>query len=113
MPSTKCSFMNKLRIKKGDTVKVLSGKDKGKTGKVLEVLPRQAKVVVENVNVHTRFERSRQEGVASQKISFPAPLPVGKVMLIDPNSGNGSRIGYTFLENGNKQRIAKSSGKAV
>ena len=50
--------MNKLKIKTGDTVKVLSGKDKGKTGKVLKVMPKISKVMVENVNVHTRFERS-------------------------------------------------------
>ena len=105
--------MNKLRIKKGDTVKVLSGKDKGKTGKVLQVLPKLSKVVVENINTHTRFERSRNTGEASKKIEFFAPLPVSKVMLIDNNSGNPSRVGFKFLENGSKQRIGKDSGKAV
>jgi large subunit ribosomal protein L24 len=105
--------MNKLRIKKGDTVKVLSGKYKGKTGKILEVLPKIGKVVVENVNMHTRFERSRKAGEPGKKVSFTAPLPAGKVMLIDPNSGSTSRVGYKFLENGTKQRIAKASSKAV
>ena len=105
--------MNKLKIKKGDTVKILSGKDKGKTGLVLQVLPRLAKVVVENINMHTRFERSRQAGQPGKKIEFSAPLSISKVMLIDSNSGNPSRVGYTFLENGNKQRVGKDSGKAV
>lgn len=105
--------MNKLRIKKGDTVKVLSGKDKGKTGKILSVLPSAGRVVVDNVNMHTKFERSRKAGQASKKIVFAAPLSASKVMLVDPNSGNPSRIGFRFLENGNKQRVAKQSGKAV
>lgn len=105
--------MNKLRIKKGDTVKVLSGKDKGKTGKVLTVLPKISKVVVENVNMHTRFQKSKQAGQPGQKITFAGAMPVGKVQLIDSNSGDPSRVTYTFLENGNKQRIGKSSGKAV
>ncbi len=105
--------MNKLRIKKGDTVKVISGKDKGKTGKVLQVMPKISKVVVENVNLHTKFEKSKQAGQPGKKITFSGPLTVSKVMLIDSNSGNTTRIGFTKLENGSKQRIAKASGKAV
>lgn len=105
--------MNKLRIKKGDSVKVLSGKDKGKTGKILQVLPKAGKVVVDNINMRTKFERSRKAGEGGKKITFAAPLPAGKVMLMDPNSGQTSRVTYKFLENGNKQRVAKASGKAV
>lgn len=105
--------MNKLRIKKGDSVKVLSGKDKGKTGKILSVFPKTSKVVVDNVNMRTKFERGRKAGEAGKKVTFAAPLPAGKVMLVDPNSGNTSRVAYKFLENGNKQRVAKASGKAV
>ena len=102
-----------MKIKKGDTVKILSGKDKGKTGKVMKVLPKIGKLVVENVALHTKFERSKTAGQPGKKITFFGSLPVSKVMLIDPNSGEGSRVKFTFLENGNKQRIAKSSGKAV
>lgn len=105
--------MNKLRIKKGDTVKVLSGKDKGKTGKVLSVLPAQMRVVVENVNMRTRFEKARQAGEKGKKVAFPAPLPSGKVQLLDPHSGKPSRVAYQFLESGLKQRTAKRSGKAI
>ncbi len=104
----------KLKIKKGDTVKVLSGKDKGKTGKVLRVLPDDHKVVVENVNVHTKYERPRgTRQRVSQKVSFASPMSSSKVMLIDPSSGKPSHVGYEILENGTKQRIAKKSGKAV
>jgi large subunit ribosomal protein L24 len=105
--------MNKLRIKKGDTVKVLSGKDRGRTGKVISVLPKIAKVVVENANSHTRFERAKKVGGKGKKITFFAPLPISKVQLVDSNTGNPSRISYKILDNGNKQRIAKVSGKAI
>jgi large subunit ribosomal protein L24 len=105
--------MIKLKIKKGDTVKVISGKDKGKTGKVLQVIPKIQKIVVESINIHTRFERSKQSGKPGQKVTFSSPLSISKVMVIDSNSGNPSRIGYTILENGKKQRIAKASGKAI
>ncbi len=102
-----------MKIKKGDNVKVISGKDKGKTGSVLRVLPEINRVVVENVNIHTKFEKSRRPGQPGQKIQAPAPINVSKVMLIDSNSGKPTRVGYIFLENGTKQRIGKSSGKAV
>ncbi|MEK7161645.1 MAG: 50S ribosomal protein L24 [Patescibacteria group bacterium] len=103
----------RLKIKTGDTVKVISGKDKGKTGKIIKVLPKLGKITVENVNMHTKFERSKKAGQPGKKVTFFAPFPVSKVMLLDPNSGEPSRISYTFLENGNKQRVAKASGKAV
>jgi large subunit ribosomal protein L24 len=105
--------MNKLKIKTGDTVKILSGKDKGKTGKVLKVLPKAGKVMVDNVSLHTRFERSKKAGEGGKKVTFFGSIPVSKVMLVDPNSGQATRVSFTFLENGAKQRIAKSSGKAV
>jgi len=105
--------MNKLRIKTGDTVKLLSGKDKGKTGKVIKVFPKTGKLVVEGVNLHTRFERSKKAGSGGKKVTFFASLFASKVMLVDPNSGNPTRVSFTFLENGNKQRIGKDSGKAI
>ena len=103
----------KLKIKKGDTVKVLSGKDKGKTGKVLRVYPENSKVVVENVNVHTKFQRSRKAGQPGTQITLSSPLSISKVMLVDSNSGKPTRVGFQILDDGTKQRIAKKSGKAV
>lgn len=105
--------MNKLRIKKGDTVKILSGKDRGKTGKVLEVIPKIRKLVVENVNLRTRFEKSKKAGQPGKKIVFSAPLSIAKAQLIDVHSGKPTRIGYQILENKVKQRMAKVSGKAI
>lgn len=103
----------KLKIRTGDTVKVISGKDKGKTGKVLKVYPKLGKVMVESVNIHTRFEKAKRAGEKGKKVTFSAPMQASKLMLVDPNSGNPTRIKFTFLENGNKQRVAKKSGKAV
>lgn len=105
--------MNKLKLKKGDTVKVLSGKDKGQTGKILSVIPAKSKVVVENVNMHFRFEKAKKAGEKGKKVEFSSPLAISKVMLIDSNSGNPTRVGYKLLENGKKQRMGKDSGKAV
>ena len=62
--------MNKFKIKTGDTVKVLSGKDKGRTGKVIKVLPKLAKLVVENVNLRTRFERAKKAGEKGKKVTI-------------------------------------------
>lgn len=103
----------KMKIKKGDTVKILSGKDKGKTGTVLRTMPSLGKVVVDNVNMHTKFKKGQTRRQVGQQISFAGSLNVSKVMLIDSNSGKPSRVGYQILENGTKQRIAKKSGKAI
>ncbi len=102
-----------MKIKKGDTVKVISGKDKGKTGKVLSVFSKTGKLTVENVNIHTKFVKSRRPGQSGQKVTSASPLTVSKVMLIDPHSGNPTRIGHIYLADGTKQRIAKTSGKAI
>lgn len=102
-----------MKIKKGDTVKVLSGKDKGKTGTVLRAIPAIGKVVVENVNVHTKFEKGKTNRQVGGKITFSGAMAVSKVMLIDSNSGEPTRVGYKTLENGTKQRIGRKSGKAV
>lgn len=105
--------INKMKIKKGDTVVVISGKDKGKNGKVLRTIPEAMKVVVDSVNIHTHFEKSKQPNKPGQKVMSPSPMPVSKVMLLDSNSGKTTRVGYEVLANGTKQRIARRSGKAV
>ena len=84
--------MNNLKIKKGDTVKVISGKDKGKTGKILKVLPKAGKVVVEKANLHTRFESARRAGEKGKKVEFSAPQFASKVMLVALNAGCATRV---------------------
>ena len=101
-----------LRIRRDDTVMVMVGKDKGKTGKVIEVNRKANKVTVEAINIHHRFEKKRS-GTAGQKITFPAGMPAGKVMLVCPSCGKQTRIGHKFLENGTKQRVCKKCEKAI
>lgn len=84
--------MNKLNIKKGDQVKVLSGKDKGKTGKVLDVFPKKGKVVVEGLNIHVRFSRPRRSNEKGQRVELPAPIWVSKLMLVCPHCGKLTRV---------------------
>lgn len=102
----------KLKIRKGDTVKVLSGKDRGKTGKILAVMPKEGKAVVEGLNLHTKFERAKKRGEPGKKVMVSSPLPVSKLQMVDPNTGKPTRVGYA-IEGGVKQRIAKKSKQPI
>ncbi|OGY88840.1 MAG: 50S ribosomal protein L24 [Candidatus Komeilibacteria bacterium RIFCSPLOWO2_01_FULL_45_10] len=102
-----------MKIKKGDTVKIISGKDKGKTGKIIQIFPEANKVVVEGANTHWRHLKPRKQGEKGQRVEYAAPLHVAKVMLIDPKTGRETRIGYKMLATGEKVRIAKRSGEVV
>ncbi|PIS05413.1 MAG: 50S ribosomal protein L24 [Candidatus Buchananbacteria bacterium CG10_big_fil_rev_8_21_14_0_10_42_9] len=93
-----------MKIKKGDKVKVLAGKDKGKTGKVLQVLPKYNKASVEGVNIAVKHLRSQKRGEAGQKIEYPAPIHISSLALISPVSGKTVRVGYKKLENGKMVR---------
>jgi len=85
-------------IKKGDTIKVLAGKDKGKTGKVLQVLPKLNRVSAEGINVLTKHLRSSEKGKQGQKIEFPSPIHLSNVMLICPQCSKPTSIGYKLPE---------------
>lgn len=102
-----------MKIKKGDTVKVTTGKNAGKTGKVVQVLPADDKVVVEGINKVTKHMKSQRRGEKGQKFEFDAPIHVSNVMVVEVKSGKPSRVGYKMLENGEKVRIAKKSGEAI
>jgi large subunit ribosomal protein L24 len=102
----------KLNIKKGDEVKVLTGKDKGKTGKVLEVRPKEGRVVAEGINLHTRFSRSKRRGEKGQKMEVPAGMPVAKVILVCPHCGKPTRVGRKVTESGT-YRECKKCGKTI
>lgn len=101
-----------LKVKKGDAVAILSGKDKGKTGKILTVHRSQGRIVVEGVNLLTRYEKPRPNK-PGQKIRFPAPIPAAKAILICPKCGQATRAGFNFLENGSKQRICVKCKTAI
>lgn len=92
--------MASLKIKTGDTVRVIAGKDKGKTGKVLQVFPKQQKVVIENVNKAVKHLK-RRGNTAGQRIEFTAPVHVSNVRVVGTD-GEG-RVGYKFLEKDGKR----------
>jgi len=105
-----------MKIKTGDNVKVITGKDRGKTGKVLQVFVATHKVVVEGVNITVKNTRARKQGEKGQKIEYPAPLDISNVMLIDPQTNQPTRVGYRRSEPGSKVkkvRIAKKSQAVI
>lgn len=101
-----------MKLKTGDNVIVITGKDKGKTGKVMRVMKKTNKVVVEQVNFRTRHMKKTQTR-AGEIIKYEAPIDASNVMLVDPKTGKRTRIGYKKLENGKLIRIAKKSGQEV
>jgi large subunit ribosomal protein L24 len=101
-----------LKIRRGDTVVVITGKEKGKRGEVERVLPGENRVVVGGVNVRTRHARPTQNNQQGL-YTFEAPIPVSNVMLVDPNSGEPTRVGYRFTDSGEKIRVAKRSGEDI
>lgn len=107
------SHNNKLHVKKDDTVIVISGKDKGKKGRVIAALPRENRVLVEGVNMVKKHTKPNQQNPQGGIIEQEAPIHVSNVMHIDPKSGKPTRIGYKVLDNGKKVRIARKSGQAI
>ena len=104
--------MAAAKIKKGDTVVVLSGKDKGKTGEVTRALPKDGKVVVSGVNVATRHKKPNQADPQGGLEKFEAPLHVSKVALADPKTGAATRVRFETRD-GKKVRVAVKSGEVV
>src|SRR5512137_737950 len=100
-----------MTVTKGDMVVVLSGDDKGKRGKVLRALPTKQRVVVDGVNVVKRHRKARQQGEESAIVSFPAPIHVSKVMLIDPKDDAPTRVRRRVDKDGTVERVAVRSGQ--
>lgn len=99
------------KIKKGDRVVVLTGKDKGKTGEVLQVLPSESRAIVQGVNLvrrHTKATAERESGIYTRE----APIHVSNVALADPKDGKPTRVGFS-VKDGAKQRVAKRSGEVI
>lgn len=103
----------KMHVKKDDTVMVISGKDKGKKGRIIAAFPRENRVLVEGVNMVHKHARPTQQNPQGGIINQEAPVHASNVMLIDPKSGLPTRIGYKVLDNGKKVRIAKRSGEEI
>jgi len=103
---------NKLKIRKGDRVKVIAGRSKGKVGDVLRVLAAEQRVVVSGVNVikrHTKPSRTESGGIIERE----AAIHVSNVALMDPKEDKPTKIGFKFLEDGRKVRFARASGETI
>ena len=103
----------KMHVKKGDTVQVITGRDKGKVGEVIKAMPRLSKVVVRDVNVRTKHVKPQQEGESGRIVTFEAPIHSSNVMLYSEKEKVASRISYTFTEDGRKVRMLKKTGEII
>lgn len=101
-----------MKIKKGDQVIVLTGRDKGKTGEVIKAMPSENAVVVSGINLVKRHTKPSQES-AGGIISKEKPINVSNVALMDPKSGKATRIGFKVQKDGSKVRVAKKSGEVI
>jgi large subunit ribosomal protein L24 len=100
------------KLKKGDRVVVLAGRDKGREGEILQVMPKDGRALVAGINVvvrHTRQTQTQQGG----RISKESPIELSNIALIDPDQGGPTRVGFKFLEDGTKVRYAKKSGEVI
>ncbi|WP_026477644.1 50S ribosomal protein L24 [Alkaliphilus transvaalensis] len=102
-----------MHVKKGDTVVVISGKDKGKKGKVLQAMPKDSRVIVEGVNLITKHQKPNQQMQQGGIINREAPIHVSNVMLFDKKAGQGVRVGFKVLNNGEKVRISRKTGEEI
>jgi large subunit ribosomal protein L24 len=112
-PASKTTKLFKIRLKKGDTVQVLAGKYKGKTGPILATHPKDNKVTVEGINIvkkHVKPNRAYPQGGI---IDITKPIWVSKVAVVDPSTKKPSRIGYKLDDKGVKTRVYKASGKEI
>ena len=101
-----------VHVRKGDTVRVMRGDDKGREGKVLKVFTKTGRVLIEGVNIVKKHRRARRPEEQSGIIEAPAPVAASNVMLLDPKTGDPTRVGIK-REGGRRVRIAKRSGQEV
>ncbi|MEZ4668331.1 MAG: 50S ribosomal protein L24 [Anaerolineae bacterium] len=99
------------RIKKGDKVEVIAGKDLGERGEVITVMPKEDRLVVSGVNIGKKHEKARQVGnrqIQAQIVEFNAPLHISNVMVVCPSCDKASRVGFRFTDDGRKVRFCKA-----
>ena len=101
-----------MRIKKGDNVQVLSGNDKGKTGEVLEVNPKDDKIIVKGVNIRKKHIKARKQGEESGIIPVECAIPTSKVNVVCSKCGKATKVGYSE-EKGKKVRVCKKCGAKI
>ena len=101
-----------MKLRKGDTVKVLSGNDKGKTGEILEVIPKTEKIIVKGINIRKKSVKPRKQGEQGGIIPSEFSIHSSKVALVCPKCGKATRVGFK-VEDGKKVRVAKATGKVI
>lgn len=101
-----------MKIRKGDNVKILSGKDRGKTGKVSRVLPDAGKALVEGLNLVKKHIRPRKQGEKGQRVSVPAAIDISSLMLVCPKCSKATRVGFKVSEK-DKFRVCKKCGSEI
>lgn len=101
-----------LKIKKGDKVEVIAGKDKGKRGEVLAVSPQNNTVIVKKLNLVTKHVKAKQAGQRGERITIEAPMHMSNVALVCPHTDKPTRVGFVVKE-GSKVRVSKKSGKEI
>ena len=102
-----------LRIRKNDKVKVITGKDKGKTGKVLHVFPKTNRVLVEGINMLKKAQRKSQKNPQGGFVSLEVPVHISNIMLVDKQTNQPTRFGVSVLKDGSHVRISKNNGEAI
>ena len=105
--------MSKLHLRKNDTVYVLAGEDKGKTGKVLKVLVEKQRAIVEGVNIVTKSSKPTAKNPQGGFVKVEAPIHISNLSLVDPKSGKPTRIAIKVNADGKKVRMAKKSGEEI
>ncbi|MDO8492027.1 MAG: 50S ribosomal protein L24 [bacterium] len=101
-----------MKIKKGDNVVVITGKDKGKTGVIGRALPKSKQVIIEGVNLKKRHQKARKQGSKGQILDKAMPIHISNVQIVDPKKGGGTRIKIE-RESGKRVRVAKKSGATI
>ena len=104
---------NKVHVKTGDTVVVLSGSEKGKKGKVMAVSPKEGKVIIEKVNLVSKHVKPRRMGEQGGIVEAEGAMYASKVQIVCPRCGKPTRIAHKILEDGSKERICKKCGEAL
>ncbi len=102
-----------MRVKKGDTVVVIAGKDKGKKGKILQTIPKKNRVIVEGVNMITKHQKPNQQMQQGGIINYEAAIDASNVMVWDKKADGPVRVGYKFLADGKKVRVSKKTGETL
>jgi large subunit ribosomal protein L24 len=113
MTQAKTQVRHRMHVKKGDTVQVISGKDKAKVGEVMRVLPQTSQVVVKGVNIKTKHIKPQQEGESGQVQTYEFPIHSSNVMLYSTKQNVASRVCYTYDDKGRKVRKLKKTGEII